>query len=148
MSRTLALRLMTLLLVYLLSALTLLNRILYSLVKDRYRSYQVIFYLALLLASYIIFPVQRMGLRTPQVMVLGALNGYLASLAAFFFLPLFQFGGLQRVFTIRDLSGSFFLSPLPAMSWLMGIYFGVGILWGRRVNTAVRLMSASSSGRT
>jgi hypothetical protein len=23
----------------------------------------------------------------------------------------------------------------------------VGILWGRRVNTAVRLMSASSSGR-
>jgi hypothetical protein len=118
---------------YLLAVVTTLNRVLYSFTKANYWSYQLLFYLFLFSASFLVFPLQRTVLHIPRALLLGAGIGYGAALLTFFFLPLLHDGNFHRVWAIRDLSFVFFLSPAVSMSWVVGIYFGLALLIGRRL---------------
>jgi hypothetical protein len=136
MSKVVIVQISGLILAYLLAVATTVNKVLYSFTKSNYWQYQLLFYLFLLSVSFLVFPVRRTVLQLPRALVLGAVAGYGAALVTFFFLPLLQDGNFHRVWTVRDLSSSFWFSPAVSLSWVVGIYFGVALYVGRRITAS------------
>ncbi len=114
--------------VYLLATIAGVNRILYSFTKDNYWHFQVLFYLALFGLSFLIAPTKGARFRPARALLEGASAGYTAGLFAFFFLPWLNSWNFHRVLQLHDLSIAFFLSPLIAMSWLVGLLMALVLI--------------------
>jgi hypothetical protein len=124
-----ALRLVLLGACYLIASLTQANHFLYTLVKGNYAFYQEVFYSTMFVLSLIVAPPDRSSVRKNLVLLLGPVIGYASGLVSSFLLPLGRGAGMARVFTVWDISGDFFLSPLVTFSWLVGFYFALLIVF-------------------
>ena len=127
MGQVLMRRLLALAASYGLACVTTLNGVIYSLIRDNYWKYQVLFYVSLFGLSFGAFPLRGAAARLRGLLLRGAIAGYTAGLITFFFSPLFNRWDVGRVFTVRDLDFVFFASPAVILCWLVGIFFGLGL---------------------
>lgn len=82
----------TVLLCYVVAQVVTLNHFLYTLLKDRYLSYQVPFYIVLFAASLLVGLPWNVSRGRWQVVVFMCLAGYLSSSIAFFIEPTLRYG--------------------------------------------------------
>lgn len=121
----LVVRLILLAACFLIASVTQVNHLLYTLVKDNYFRYQVMFYASIFSLSLTVAPPWR-SVKRQRVLILGPFIGYAAGLLALFLMPLRY--GLMRVFSLRDIGADFLLSPALTFQWLVGFYFALLIV--------------------
>jgi hypothetical protein len=130
----LLIRAATLLLCFAVCQVITLNHFVYTLLKDRYLSYQVSFYIVLFAASLLVSLPWNISRARWQVVVLMCVVGYLSSSIAFFIEPTIRYGlwsGRSPLF-YREL----FVSPLFSLGWLFGGLVGIGIVTVERYAAA------------
>jgi hypothetical protein len=124
----------TVLLCYVVSQVVTLNHFLYTLLKDRYLSYQVPFYIVLFAASLLVSLPWNVSRGRWQVVVLMCVVGYLSSSIAFFIEPTLRYGlsGTRSPLFYREL----FVSPIFSLGWLFGGLVGIAIVTVERYAAA------------
>jgi hypothetical protein len=113
----------TVLLCYVVGQAVTLNHFLYTLLKDRYLSYQVPFYVVLFAASLLVGLPWNVSRARWQVVVLMCVVGYLSSSIAFFIEPTIRYGlsGTRSPIFYREL----FIAPVFSLGWLFGGMAGI-----------------------
>ena len=122
----LLMRAATVLLCYMVCQVVMLNHFLYTLLKDRYLSYQVPFYIVLFAASLLVSLPWNVSRGRWQIVVLMCVVGYLSSSIAFFIEPTIRYGlsGTRSPIFYREL----FVSPFFSLGWLFEGLVGIAIV--------------------
>jgi hypothetical protein len=122
----LCMRAATVLLCYVVAQVVTLNHFLYTLLKDRYLSYQVPFYMVLFAASLLVGLPWNVSRRRWSVVVLMCIAGYLSSSIAFFIEPTLRYGlsGTRSPIFYREL----FVSPVFSLGWFFGGLVGIAMV--------------------
>jgi hypothetical protein len=116
----------TVLLCFAVSQVVTLNHFLYTLLKDRYLSYQVPFYIVLFAASLLVSFPWNVSRGRWYVVVLMCIVGYLSSSIAFFIEPTIRYGlsGTRSPIFYREL----LISPLFSLGWFFGGLVGIAMV--------------------
>lgn len=125
-ARSLVIRLSILIFCYFFLQVLTINHFLYSLLKGRYLSYQIAFYVALIIASIIVSPPWNVSRGKWQALLLMCIAGYLSSSIAFI-IEAFVAYGFQGFQSPRFVQ-SMLLSPFFSLGWMIGGFVGLMII--------------------
>lgn len=100
------------------------NHFLYTLLKDRYLSYQISFYVVLFAASLLVSRLRYVSRGKWRVVLLMSVVGYLSGSVAFFIEPTLQFGLTRSPTFYREL----FVAPVFSLGWFLGSLLGIAMV--------------------
>ena len=123
-------RAMTVALCWVVFQVITINHFVFTLLKGRYLSYEISFYVVIFAASLLVCLPWNLARNKWAVVFLLFCSGYLSSAVAFWIEPLIRYGSWPPLFGSRGaiFYRELFISPLFSLGWLFGIAMGIAMV--------------------